>query len=98
MMRILAIALTVSPTIALAQNCEQLTSLKLPHVSITLAQPIASGAFTPPAPGSSDKSISAMMCETRDRLSFSSLAMSSWRKPCRSSSAMRWLARASKPT
>ncbi len=36
---------------AAAQSCEALSSLKLPDATITLAQPVAAGAFTPPAGG-----------------------------------------------
>ncbi|HWF07675.1 MAG TPA: tannase/feruloyl esterase family alpha/beta hydrolase [Bryobacteraceae bacterium] len=34
-----------------AQTCESLTSLSLPNTTITLAQPVAAGAFTVPAGG-----------------------------------------------
>src|SRR5512138_1657863 len=34
-----------------AQSCEALSSLKLPDTTITMAQPVAAGAFTPPAGG-----------------------------------------------
>src|SRR3954466_12982132 len=34
-----------------AQTCESLTSLSLPNTTITLAQPVAAGAFTAPAAG-----------------------------------------------
>ena len=34
-----------------AATCESLSSLKLPETTITLAQPVAAGAFTPPAGG-----------------------------------------------
>jgi feruloyl esterase len=36
---------------AFAQSCEALSSLKLPDATITMAQPVAAGAFTPPAGG-----------------------------------------------
>jgi feruloyl esterase len=38
------------PASAAAASCESLASLSLPHTVITLAQPVAAGAFTPPAP------------------------------------------------
>src|SRR6516162_4971429 len=41
--------LFVSPAYAAPQSCEQLARLALPHASITSAQSIAAGAFTPPA-------------------------------------------------
>ena len=41
--------LFVSPAYAAPQSCEQLARLALPHASITSAQTIAAGAFTPPA-------------------------------------------------
>jgi feruloyl esterase len=34
-----------------AATCESLSSLKLPNGAVTLAQPVAAGAFTPPAGG-----------------------------------------------
>jgi feruloyl esterase len=39
---------------AIASPCESLTSLALPHVKVTLAESVAPGAFTPPAPGGVD--------------------------------------------
>jgi feruloyl esterase len=39
----------VSPAYAARQSCEQLARLALPHTSVTSAQTIAAGAFTPPA-------------------------------------------------
>jgi feruloyl esterase len=36
---------------AAAQSCEALSSLKLPDTTITMAQPVAAGAFTPPTTG-----------------------------------------------
>jgi feruloyl esterase len=43
------VGLFVSPAYAAPQSCEQLARLALPHASITSAQTIAAGAFTPPA-------------------------------------------------
>ena len=43
--------LTVSPV--LAAPCESLASLKLPNTTITSANTVAAGAFTPPTPGGS---------------------------------------------
>src|ERR1700730_6566764 len=37
-----------NPPPAAAASCESLTSLSLPDTTITSAQPIAAGAFTPP--------------------------------------------------
>src|SRR6187455_3078447 len=34
-----------------AQSCEMLSSLKLPDATITMAQSVAAGAFTPPQGG-----------------------------------------------
>ncbi len=39
----------LSTASALAATCESLSSLKLPDATLTLAQPVAAGAFTPPA-------------------------------------------------
>ena len=50
--RALLLALVVfSARPAAAQSCEALSSLKLPDATITMAQPVAAGAFTPPAGG-----------------------------------------------
>src|ERR1700686_3725311 len=35
---------------AAATPCENLVMLSLPNTTVTLAQPVAAGAFTPPAP------------------------------------------------
>jgi feruloyl esterase len=43
--------LVINARTALAQSCEALSSLKLPDATITMAQPVAAGAFTPPAGG-----------------------------------------------
>jgi feruloyl esterase len=43
------IAAPLKVSAATAAACESLTSLKLPNTTITLAQTIAAGAFTPPA-------------------------------------------------
>jgi len=40
---------TLHPQVAHAAECAQLASLKLPHTEITLAEPVAAGAFKPPA-------------------------------------------------
>src|SRR5262249_15320543 len=45
---LLGIFLTCSER-TLAQNCEKLSELKLPNTTITTAQTIAAGAFSPPA-------------------------------------------------
>jgi feruloyl esterase len=37
-------------TATAAQSCESLASLRLPNATITLAQAVGPGAFTPPAP------------------------------------------------
>jgi len=42
-----AIALSAIPVFA-AGSCESLSSLSLPNTTITMAQPVAAGAFTPP--------------------------------------------------
>lgn len=42
--------LSPSPPAAAAATCESLASLALPATTITLAQPVAAGAFIPPAP------------------------------------------------
>ena len=42
-----AVALTATPVAA--QTCERLADLKLPNTTITAAQPVGAGAFTPPA-------------------------------------------------
>ena len=39
---------------AIAAPCENLSSLSLPHVKITLAESVAPGAFTPPGAGGID--------------------------------------------
>ena len=46
---LLVAVLFASPAYAAPQSCEQLARLALPHASITSAQTIAAGAFTPPA-------------------------------------------------
>jgi feruloyl esterase len=40
----------VFPAACLAATCESLASLALPNTTITLAQPVAAGEFTPPGP------------------------------------------------
>jgi feruloyl esterase len=45
----LAIAMGLRVVSANSASCEQLSSLKLPHTEITLAQSVATGAFKPPA-------------------------------------------------
>jgi feruloyl esterase len=45
----LGAALVLASTPAWAATCESLSSLKLPNATITMAQPVAAGAFTPPA-------------------------------------------------
>jgi hypothetical protein len=42
-------ALTFGSSSVAAQTCEKLTELKLANTTITAAQPVAAGAFTPPA-------------------------------------------------
>src|SRR6478609_7647253 len=44
-----ALALPVALPLRAQQPCERLTSLNLPGVTITLAQTVAAGSFTPPA-------------------------------------------------
>jgi len=41
---------TLNLPLVAATACESLTSLKLPNTTITLAQTVAAGAFTPPPP------------------------------------------------
>jgi feruloyl esterase len=45
------VMLVVTSTPVLAASCESLTSLKLPNTTITSANAVAAGAFTPPTPG-----------------------------------------------
>jgi feruloyl esterase len=45
-----------SGSLAIAAPCENLSSLSLPHVKITLAESVAPGAFTPPGAGGIDAS------------------------------------------
>ena len=45
----LVITIALSIQTARAASCENLTSLKLSDATITLAQSVAAGAFTPPA-------------------------------------------------
>src|SRR6185295_9294654 len=40
-----------APFVADATSCERLASLALPETAVTMAQPVAAGAFTPPAGG-----------------------------------------------
>src|SRR5713101_4100139 len=50
----LAGAATIAPAfplLAASDACESLAALTLPHSIITMAQPVAAGAFTPPAAG-----------------------------------------------
>jgi feruloyl esterase len=44
------IGIVVSSETAAAASCESLASISLPHVTITAAQTMAPGAFTPPSP------------------------------------------------
>src|SRR5579862_8916846 len=46
---------------ALAASCESLSSLKLPDTTITLAQTIAAGGFTPPSTGTGQEIPSSML-------------------------------------
>ena len=46
-----AVGVLLSADIAAAASCESLASLKLSNGRVTLAQPVAAGAFTPPAGG-----------------------------------------------
>ena len=39
------------PATAIAATCESLAALSLPNTAITMAQPVAAGAFTCPARG-----------------------------------------------
>ena len=43
-------ALGIAPVFG-ASTCESLTSLKLKNTTITMAEPVAAGAFTPPGRG-----------------------------------------------
>jgi feruloyl esterase len=45
---ILILILLAMPSSAIAATCESLAALKLPDTTITLAQPVAAGAFIPP--------------------------------------------------
>src|SRR5688572_20511840 len=47
----LTFAFVLDATPVAAQSCEALSSLKLPDATITMAQSVAAGAFTPPAGG-----------------------------------------------
>lgn len=44
-------ALLMSAVPGFAASCDSLSTLRLPHATITLAQSVAAGAFTPPAVG-----------------------------------------------
>src|SRR5262245_37506301 len=44
-------ALTVAPLTAAGASCESLAALKLPDTTITTAESVAAGAFTPPGAG-----------------------------------------------
>jgi len=46
---------------ALAASCESLTSFKLPDTTITLAQTVAAGGFTPPSTGTGQETPSSML-------------------------------------
>src|SRR6185503_9958642 len=48
---ILTVLVVFSARPASAQSCEMLSSLKLQDATITMAQPVAAGAFTPPQGG-----------------------------------------------
>jgi feruloyl esterase len=51
MMRALtAVLLAAAPGLHLASSCENLVSLAMPHATITLAESVVAGQFTPPAP------------------------------------------------
>ena len=45
----LALAAFAPSDLATAATCESLSTLSLPNTTVTLAQPVAAGAFTPPA-------------------------------------------------
>ena len=47
---------------ALAASCEGLTGLKLPNTTITMAQPQAAGAFTPPGAAAGTKPVPVAFC------------------------------------
>jgi feruloyl esterase len=48
---LLSAAVIATAGAATAATCESLSSVSLPNVTVTLAQPVAAGAFTPPARG-----------------------------------------------
>src|SRR5271154_486389 len=51
MKTILVLVFSLTASLALAGDCEGLSSLKLPNTTLTAAQTVAAGAFTPPAKG-----------------------------------------------
>jgi feruloyl esterase len=58
-----------------AQSCESLARLKLPNATITLAQAVASGAFTPPIPAAGAAASAPPAAETfRDLPAFCRVA------------------------
>ena len=42
---------SASTAVSAADTCDNLAALALPHATITMAQPVAAGAFPPPAGG-----------------------------------------------
>ena len=47
----LVLAVTAGAGVARAATCESLSSLSIPNTTVTMAQAVAAGAFTPPARG-----------------------------------------------
>jgi feruloyl esterase len=45
---LLVVALAIAPAVARGATCEDLTSLSLPHTTITIAQSVPAGSFTTP--------------------------------------------------
>ena len=48
---VLTLAVSAVPALAAAATCESLSTLALPHTTITMAQTVAAGSFTAPARG-----------------------------------------------
>jgi hypothetical protein len=56
-MKLLGLTVLMVLMIAEAQaaTCESLLTFSLPHTTVTLAQPIAAGTFSPPSPGAAGR-------------------------------------------
>src|SRR5687768_17971006 len=54
-----AVGVSIEPTTA-AGSCESLSALKLPDTTITMAQSVAAGAFSPPAAGGGGQAYSTL--------------------------------------